>query len=77
MWDAFIILVFISGHLFEYEKQSIIRLRRLNTSPLLHILSFKTVFSYVEVEGFFVFGCGFLLVLVWGFFVPCRRREEG
>lgn len=77
MWDAFIILVFISGHLFEYEKQPIIRLRRLNTSPLLHTLSFKTVFSSVEVEGFSVFGCGFLLVLVWGFFVPGRRREEG
>lgn len=62
LWDAFIILVFINGHLFEYEKQPIIRLKWLNTSPLLHTLSFKVVVSYA-VERFFAFGCGFWLVL--------------
>lgn len=59
LWDAFMILVFISGHLFEYEKQPIIRLRWLNIYPLLYMLSFKVVVSYVEVEGFFLFGWGF------------------
>lgn len=74
LWDAFMILVFISGHLFEYEKQPIIRLRWLNIYPLLHMLSFKVVVSYVEVEGFFLFDCVF--------FFPCcvffsSWQEEG
>lgn len=29
LWDVVMILVFISGHLFEYEKQPIIRVRCL------------------------------------------------
>lgn len=55
LWDVVMILVFISGHLFEYEKQPIIRVRCLNIYPLLHLLSFKVVVSYKEVEGFFSF----------------------
>lgn len=53
-WDVVMILVFISRHLFEYEKQPIIRLRCLNIYPLLHMLSFKVV-SYIKVEGSFSF----------------------
>jgi len=36
---------------------------------LLHTLSFKGVVSYVEVEEFFLFGCGIFLLVVFFFFL--------
>lgn len=51
LWDAFMILVFISGHLFEYEKQPIIRLRWLNISFAPHAV----IQSCFQLEGFLFF----------------------